>query len=148
MPRCRLGLQFLTKPCSFKRPWGSDSNLSRMVMSLWKEPLWYLQEQQTVLGNTTSLVKIMATAPNTQVEAEQPFRICFTEECTPQNYPPSTNSFLFCGKIVSLSSAQSGKFGLRHMQQLWDMLGIKHIQLAEPLSRESPGCISEWHAVT
>lgn len=80
MPLCHLGLQFRTKPSSFKRPWGSDSNLSCTVMSLLKEPLWCLQAQQKVLGNTTSLVKIMATSQTPDVEAGRPCWICFSKK--------------------------------------------------------------------
>lgn len=57
-----LVCSFSTKPFSCKRPCGSDSNLRCAVMSLLKEPLWCRQAQQKVLGQTTSLVKIMATS--------------------------------------------------------------------------------------
>ena len=91
MPLCHLGPQFLTKPSSFKRPWGSDSNLNCTVMSFLKEILRCLQAQQNILGNTTSLVKIMATSQKPHIGSEQPF--CFRKERTSHNYLPSINRF-------------------------------------------------------
>lgn len=84
---------------SFKRPWGSYSNLGCTLMSLLKGPLWCLQAQQNVLGNTTSLVKTMAASQKPHIGSEQPF--CFSKEYTPHNSLLSINRF-FCQKLASL----------------------------------------------